>query len=81
MNSVVPLSNARIARNDVMYADDTGLVEVAAMVKKYVKAVFGADSPQFAQISGLEFHAPEIRNSKVKRRNSSAVYQNGGACF
>jgi hypothetical protein len=53
-----PFSNARIARNDALYAEGTGLVDIAGMVKKYVKALFGADSPQFAQVSGLEFTRP-----------------------
>lgn len=48
-------SNARIARNEILYAEGTGLVDLALLVKKYVKSVFGADSPQYAQISGLEF--------------------------
>ena len=57
-STVTPLSNSRISRDAELYADDSGLVDVAAMVKKYVKSVFGADSPQFAQISGLEFSRP-----------------------
>lgn len=48
-------SNARIDRNSELYADDTGLVDMAMLVKKYVKSVYGADSPEFAQISGLRF--------------------------
>lgn len=54
----VPLSNARITRNEALYAEGTGLVDIAALVKKYVKSLFGADSPQFAQISGLVFKGP-----------------------
>ena len=52
-----PLSNARITRNDVLYAADTGLVDLAGLVKKYVKSLYGGDSPQYKQISGLEFRA------------------------
>ncbi len=55
MNTIIPLDNARIARDEVMYADDTGLVDLAGLVKKYVKSVFGAESPQYDQVSGLEF--------------------------
>lgn len=55
VTAATPLSNARLARNEEMYAKDTGLVDLAALVKKYVKSVYGADSPQFKQISGLEF--------------------------
>ena len=49
------VSNARIDRNKVLYDTDLGLVETAFEVKKYVKAVFGASSPQYAQISGIKF--------------------------
>lgn len=53
------LSNSRIARNNVMYFGDTALVDLAFLVKKYVKAVFGAASPEFHQISGLKFTRPK----------------------
>lgn len=33
----------------------TGLVQTALDVKKYIKSVFGATSPQFKQVSGPEF--------------------------
>ena len=49
------VSNARIARNETLYASSTGLVETASEVKKYIKSVFGATSPQFAQVKGIEF--------------------------
>ena len=48
-------SNARINRNTTLYSPLTGLVQTALDVKKYVKSVFGATSPQFKQVSGLEF--------------------------
>lgn len=57
-NATTPLSNSRITRDDAMYADDSGLVDLAGLVKKYVKSLYGADSPQFQQISGLEFTRP-----------------------
>jgi hypothetical protein len=49
------LSKARIARNEIMYKPITGLVDIAADVKTYVKSVFGATSPQYKQITGLKF--------------------------
>lgn len=55
VDATTPLSNARIARNEILYKEITGLVDVALDVKSYVKSVFGAKSPQFRQISGLEF--------------------------
>lgn len=51
----VPVSNARIARNEVLYAETTGLCDVAHTTKNYVKAIFGATSPQFKQIGKLQF--------------------------
>ena len=49
------LDNARIARNEVLYQPSTGLVEVAAAVKLYVKSVFGATSAQYKQVTALTF--------------------------
>ena len=54
------ISNSRIARNETLYSATTGLVETANEVKKYVKSVFGASSPQFAQVKGIEFKKPKI---------------------
>ena len=51
----IPLSNARIARNDVLYKPNTGLVDIALDTKTYIKSLFGASSPQFKQISKLAF--------------------------
>ena len=53
-----PVSLARANRNGVLYHPITGLVAVAALVKKYVKSVYGATSPQFGQVSGLAFTKP-----------------------
>lgn len=58
MDTATPLSNSRIDRNNILYADDTGLCDLAADVKKYVKSVYGATSPQFEQVSGLKFTPP-----------------------
>ena len=54
----VPLNNARIARNDILYKPNTGMVDVALDVKTYIKSVFGASSPQYKKISGLKFTKP-----------------------
>ena len=58
INAEVVYSNARISRNTILYAENTGLVDIALEVKKYVKAVFGATSPQYKQISGIKFKKP-----------------------
>jgi hypothetical protein len=48
-------SNARINRDKVLYADLTGLYDIAQAVKQYVKSVFDATSPQFREVSGIKF--------------------------
>jgi len=53
--AAAPLTNARIARNDVLYKAGTGVVDTSVDVKTYVKSVFGATSPQYKTISGLKF--------------------------
>ena len=55
IQAVVPISNARITRNEILYKEKTGLADVALDVKAYVKSLFGATSPQFKQISKLSF--------------------------
>ena len=53
-------SNARIQRNNSLYTNDNSLVETALDVKKYIKSVFGATSPQYKQVSGLKFSKPKL---------------------
>lgn len=55
INSYTTVSNTRIARNLSLYNPTNGLCATAKEVKSYVKSVFGATSPQYKQISGLEF--------------------------
>ena len=58
VTATVPLSNARISRNDILYKTNTGVVDIAFDVKVYVKSVFGATSPQYKQLSKLKFTKP-----------------------
>lgn len=60
VDAYTPLSNARIERNRILYSPKTGLVDIAADVKRYVKSLFGAGSPQFKQVSGLRFVVPKM---------------------
>ncbi len=60
INASVPLSNARIARDEVLYTPVSGLCDIALTVKSYVMAVFGASSPQYKQISKLRFTKHKI---------------------
>jgi hypothetical protein len=55
VTATTPLSNARIARNDVLYKEKTGLIDIAMDTKTYIKSLFGASSPQYKQVSKLEF--------------------------
>ena len=52
---IVQLSNSRIARNKILYKENTGLVDIAIDSKTYIKSVFGATSPQYKQVSRLYF--------------------------
>jgi hypothetical protein len=54
-DSYTPLSNARITRDTEMYHETTGLVTLALNVKNYIKSIFGTNSPQYHQVSGLKF--------------------------
>jgi hypothetical protein len=58
INATTSLSNARIERDEALYATDTGLVDTAQDVKQYVKSIFGATSPQYKQVSGLRYTRP-----------------------
>lgn len=55
ITATTDLSNGRIARNKVLYLPKTGLYDIAQEVKKYVKSVFGATSPEYKQVSGIKF--------------------------
>jgi hypothetical protein len=60
VESEIPVSNARIARNEILYKAEVGLVDIALSVKNYVKSIFGATSPQYKLISSLEFKRYKI---------------------
>lgn len=51
----IQLSNARIARNELLYKPITGLINRAFDFKIYIKSVYGATSPQYKQVSKLKF--------------------------
>lgn len=55
--TTVALSNARIARNEILYKPLTGIVDTVFDAKTYIKSVFGAQSPQYKQVSALDFKA------------------------
>lgn len=54
-SSFPPLSQARGRRNEALYTGEDSVVDIAKLVKAYVSAAFGTDSPLYKQIKGLEF--------------------------
>jgi len=55
VNAETALTKLRIARNNMLYNEVTGIVDVAGAAKVYIKSVFGATSPQYKQVSSLKF--------------------------
>lgn len=55
INAYTQYSNAMIQRNQILYNPLAGLVQTTKEVKQYVKSIFGANSPQYKQVSGLVF--------------------------
>jgi hypothetical protein len=54
--STVPIVLEHLTNRDqLLYGEETGMVDVAMDVKNYVKSVFGAISPQYKQVSRLRF--------------------------
>jgi|GEM_PF-3254365 len=84
INAATPLSNVRIARNDVLYKDITGMVSIANDVKAYIKSLFGATSPQYNQISSLKYTTPRkffkytyliCKTIKALCKNMTGIYK------
>jgi len=60
MNSVLaPVTAAKIERDHALYDAEAGLVDVMLACKKYVKSVFGVNSPEYKSISGVKFTKPK----------------------
>ena len=49
------LNTKLIERDQILYADGTGLYTIVQNVKKYVKSLYGATSPEYANVSNIEF--------------------------
>lgn len=54
----VAWSNTRIGRNGVLYGQEQSLYGTAKAVKKYVRAIFGHDSEQYAQVKSIRLTKP-----------------------
>ena len=57
-NTIKALELARTVRHEKLYHPETGVVAVALLCKKYVRSVYGAKSPQAAQVGGIKFTWP-----------------------
>ncbi|WP_374439986.1 hypothetical protein [Epilithonimonas sp.] len=44
-----------IERNQILYAEETGLYIIAQNVKKYVKSIYGATSAEYAKVLSIKF--------------------------
>lgn len=49
------LNTKIIERDKILYANGTGLYTIAQNVKKYVKSLYGATSPEYTNVSAIEF--------------------------
>ena len=47
-----------IERDQILYADGTGLYSIAQNVKKYVKSLYGATSQEYTTVSAIKFTSP-----------------------
>lgn len=54
-NAYANYTNARIARNNILYTPGSGLVDTALDAKKYIKSVYGTDSLQYKHINKINF--------------------------
>lgn len=54
----VALSNARLERNQQLYTTSEAIYEVGRAGRKYVRAVFGFNSEEYAQVKRLVFTKP-----------------------
>jgi hypothetical protein len=55
MDRAAILDKARQERDKLLYAPKTGMIDTALTVKEYVKAVFGAKSPQYKEVQHIAF--------------------------
>ena len=49
------LNNKLIERDNILYIDGTGLYSIVQNVKKYIKSLYGAGSPEYTNVSSIEF--------------------------
>lgn len=49
------LNSKMIERDKMLYAENTGVYDIAIKIKKYVKSLYGSTSPEFTTVSGIKF--------------------------
>jgi hypothetical protein len=52
---ILPVANARIARNEALYHPEDGLLKAAELIKVYVKGIYGATSPKTKLVTKIKF--------------------------
>jgi hypothetical protein len=52
---ILPVSNARIARNQALYHPEDGLLKAAELIKVYVKGIYEATSPKTKLVTKIKF--------------------------
>lgn len=55
---IAPVKNALIKRNETLYKEETGIVDVAQAAKDYVQGVFGVSAPETKLVRKLKFTRP-----------------------
>ena len=58
-NAYITISNTRIDRDNNLYLDKIGMVDVALEAKTYIRSLFGATSPEYKQVAGIAFKKPK----------------------
>jgi hypothetical protein len=55
---LAPVETARIKRDKALYAEGTGMVDIAQACKDYVQGLFGATSPESKLVRKIKFTRP-----------------------
>ncbi len=67
INQQAAFQTAIISRNELLYKEDTGIVDTAASVKKAVRSIYGASSPEAKNINKIKFRGLPKKKSKKKK--------------
>jgi hypothetical protein len=49
------LNHIRMARNEILYDEQMGLVALSRSIKAYMKSVYGTNHPKFKEVAGISF--------------------------